>query len=231
MGSMDSRKGLRLTGLTGIVGALLMYAGDMFLYGGYYSGPEFSEYSRKIMSEIPLLRLMIGGAVAPIAVILYSIGFWHIFLAIKTGGKILGTIVFSGLVFMISFGGVFHAGFVYTGLILRAKNAIQDVDLQIIETLLKQASDYLHLLYTISFVFGTISTIFLIYMVLFKKTLYPKWVVLFTPTLLILTSPLARTLPAPVGGILYGGYINFVFLLFFCVSTITLWKYDMKNVK
>jgi hypothetical protein len=229
MRTMDERKRIRLTGLAGILGALLMYAGDMFLYGGFYSGSEFADYSRKIMSEIPVFRLMIGGAVAPIAVILYSIGFWHVFLAVKNGSRVLAAVSFSGLVAMISFGGVFHAGFVYTGLLLRAKRTIHEIDMKIIETLLKQASDYLQLIFMISIIFGTIGTTLFIYTVLFQKTSYPKWMVLFAPGLLIFTSPLARMLPAPVGGILYGGVINFVFLLFFCVSTFTLWNCKIKK--
>ncbi len=34
---------IRYTGVAGISGALLMFAGDMLLYGSFYGGAEFPE--------------------------------------------------------------------------------------------------------------------------------------------------------------------------------------------
>ncbi|NQT27593.1 hypothetical protein HQ585_19720 [candidate division KSB1 bacterium] len=220
---MGEIKLIRLTGFAGILGALLMFTGDMFLYGGFYSGSEYYDYSRRIMGEIPLLRLMIGGAIGPIASILYAIGFWQIYFAIKSAGKILASISFSGFAFMIIIAGSYHSGFVNTGLILRAKASIQQSDLESVKILLSQSIDYLHFLYNIMFVFGTIGTISFLYTIISRKTYYPKWIILFTPTLLLLASSIATYIPSPVGGIIYGGYINLIFLLFFCVSTFSLW--------
>lgn len=221
---MDNLKILRFTGLAGILGAMLMFTGDMFLYGGFYSGAEFSEYSRKIMSEIPLLRLMIGGAIGPIGSILYAIGFWHIFLALKPGSKILSKITFSAFASMMIVGGAFHSGFVNTGLILRAKNSIHAPDLEVMKSLIAQSNTYIHFLYNIIYFLGLIATITYLYVILFKKTYYPKWIVLFTPTLLLFTAPVAKLIPSPAGGIIYGGYNNLTFLLFFCISTVILWN-------
>ncbi|NOX90699.1 MAG: hypothetical protein GXO77_16995, partial [Calditrichaeota bacterium] len=220
---MDELKKLRFTGLAGVLAALLMFAGDMFLYGGFYGGAEYYKVSREIMSEIPLLRLMIGGAIGPIAAILYVIGFWQIFLALKTGSKTLAKITFFAFTSMMIVGGAFHSDFVNTGLILRAKNSINAVDMEVMETLIAQSKTYINFLYQIVFVFGLIGTITFLYAVLFKKTRYPKWIVFFTPTLLTLTAPAARLLPSPVGGIVYGGYTNLSFFLFFCVSMFILW--------
>ncbi len=220
---MDEIKVIRLTGLAGILGAILMFIGDMFLYGGFYSGSEYYEYSRRIMGEIPLLRLMIGGAIGPIASILYAIGFWQIYLAIKSAGKVLASISFSGFAVMSIIAGSYHSGFVNTGLILRARASIQQCDLESVKILLGQSIDYLHFLYNMMFVFGTIGTIIFMFTIIFRKTYYPKWIILFTPTLLLLTSSIAAYIPSPFGGIIYGGYINLIFLLFFCVSTFLLW--------
>jgi hypothetical protein len=214
---------MRLTGLAGLFGALLMFSGDMLLYGGFYGGSEFSEISIQIMGEIPLLRLMIGGAIGPVAAVIYAMGFWQVFLAIKTAGKGLAAITFSGFASMIVLGGTYHAGFVYTGLILRATKAVNEIDLDVMNTLMGQASHYLNFLYNICFVFGAIGTIPFLFVILFRRTHYPKWMVLFTPTLLTFVYPIAQFLPSPVGGIVYGGFFNLTFLIFFCVSTMVLW--------
>jgi len=221
---MTDQKILRLTGLAGITGALLMFTGDMFLYGGFYSGAEFSEQSRIIMGEIPQLRLMIGGALGPVAAILYVTGFWHVYLALKPGGKTLAAIAFVGFACMMIISGAYHAGFTNVGLVLRAKNVVQEIDLGTLERLIEQSWEFGGFLYNILFVFGTIGTIFFLITVIFRKTSYPKWIILFTPTLLVFAAPLAQYIPTPVGGIIYGGYYNLVFLLFFVVSTVILGK-------
>jgi hypothetical protein len=220
---MTISRSIRYTGIAGISGALLMFAGDMLLYGSFHSGAEFPEHSRILMGEIPLLRLMIGGAIGPVAALLYALGFWHVYLAVRDGGKVLAALIFSAFASMMTVGGTYHAGFVTTGLIVRAKNAAHEFDPGVMSTLLDQSDRYLLLLFRMSFVLGALATIMFLYTVLRKKTSYPKWMILFTPTLLIMTARLAVHIPAPVGSILYGGYINLSFLLFFCVSTVVLW--------
>jgi hypothetical protein len=221
---MSIQNTLRLTGCAGIAGVLLMFAGDMLLYGGLYGGPEFLEISRRIMGEIPRARLMAGGIVGPIAASFCALGFWHVYLALRGGGTIPAAVTFAAFASMYVVGGTYHAGFVYTGLIVRAKNAAEGIDSGAIEALLRNSNEYLHLLFTITCILGGIATIAFLYAVLCRKTLYPKWIVLITPTLLILARPLVAQIPAPAGSIIYGGLINLSFLLFFCISTAILWN-------
>jgi len=229
---MNQQKILRITGLAGILAALTGFIAEMLLYGGFYSGSEFYGASRRIMSEISINRLMVGGVLGPIEAIIYIIGFWHVYLALKPGSKLLSQITFAGFSSMMIVGGAFHSAFVYTGLIQRAKNTVQSTDLQIMETLLDQSGDYIHLLYKITFFAGLMGTIALVSAILFRKTLYPKWILFFTPTLLVLAvPPAARLIPAPLGGIIYGGSVSLSFLLFFCVSEIMLWNKLSKDIK
>lgn len=220
---MTAQNTLRLTGCAGIAGVLLMFAGDMLLYGGLYSGPEFLETSRRIMGEIPRARLMAGGMIGPIAAVFCALGFWHLYLAMKSGGRIAAAITLGAFASMYVVGGTYHAGFVHTGLIVRAQSAAGGINPEVIETLLRDSNAYLRLLFAITIVLGIVATIPFLYTVLRGKTLYPKWVVLVTPTLLILAHPLAARIPAPAGSIVYGGLINLSFLLFFSVSTAMLW--------
>lgn len=221
---MSIQTTIRLTGCAGIAGVLLMFAGDMLLYGGLYGGPEFMEASRRIMGEIPLARLMAGGIIGPVAAVFCALGFWHMYLALKSGGTIPAAVTLTAFASMYVVGGAYHAGFVHTGLIMRARNAAQDIDAGAIETLLGNSNEYLRLLFGIAFILGCTATIPFLYTVLRGNTLYPKWIVLATPTLLILTRPFVAQIPAPIGGIIYGGLINLSFLLFFFISTAILWN-------
>jgi len=198
-----------------------MFAGDMLMYGGLYSGADFNVISRKIMSEIPLSRLMIGGMVGPIASVLYSLGFYHVFIALRKGSEFLAKTVLTSFVFMIITAGTFHAGFVNIGLVLKAKNAVNAIDAGVVTTLLHQTNQYVKLLFYISSAFGILGTVLFLFLVLFRKTSYPRWIVFLTPTLLVLTFHIVSYFPAPWGGIIYGGYINMAFFVFFIVSMFT----------
>ena len=229
---MNQQKILRITGLIGMAAALIGFSADVLLYGGFYGGGEFYAVSRKIMSTIPLTRLMLGGALGPIEVIFYIFGFWHIYLALKTGSQWLAQIAFAA--FSASFivgGGAFHSAFVFQGLILRAQNVAEAVDLPVFSSLLTQSSRYMQWLYGMAWAFALVGTIAFVVAILFRKTRYPKWMVFLTPQILVVATPyLFRHIPAPVGGILYGGSVNLSILLFFCVSTALLWNAKIKPV-
>ncbi len=223
---MSKQQLIRLTGVIGIAASLMGFTADWLLYGGFYAGPEFYEFSRKIMSEISNTRLMLGGVLGPIEAAFYIVGFWHIFMALKSGGKILAATTFGGLSWSAIVGtGAYHSAFVFMGLLLRAQNAISNPQVEWFSILMRDSSLYFHLLYNVMFGLGLAATLAFLFLILFRKTCYPKWMALFVPTLWILFLPyVTRYIPAPLGGMLYGGSMNLSFLLYFCVSTVYLWN-------
>lgn len=80
-------KKLRLTGYAGLVGSLLMYAGDMLLYFTTQPLPDLEKDLLPSMGAVPLERLVAGGLAGPLAAVLYIIGFYHLFLRIKETRK------------------------------------------------------------------------------------------------------------------------------------------------
>jgi len=156
---MEIGKQIRLCGWAGVLAAVIGFVAEMLLYGGFYGGAEYYRVSRQIMSEIPLSRLIWGGALGPIEAIFYLIGFWHIYLALKPGSQRLAQIVFAAFSAMMIVGGAFHSAFVYTGLITRALNTVQAVDLPVLKTLLSQSDTYIRLLYRVTFAFGLTGTL------------------------------------------------------------------------
>ncbi len=230
---MNEQKLLRLTGLIGVLAALMGFIADWLLYGGFYGGAEFFIISRKIMSAISNTRLMAGGLLGPIEAAFYIIGFGHIYLALRPGGKTLAAITFGGLSWSVIVGaGAYHSAFVFKGLLLRTQNAMADPRPDWFQALLNDAAQYMHLLYNVMFILGLAATFTFLFLILFRKTLYPKWMVLFVPTLWILVLPqIAENIPAPVGGMLLGGSMNLSFLIYFVISTILLWRKELNNNK
>ena len=81
-------KQIIITGIIGIIAALLMFAGDMFLYFTTETISNFEEgIIIKTLGEVSNARLTIGGLIGPFAAFLYIIGFYQIYLAIKPSHK------------------------------------------------------------------------------------------------------------------------------------------------
>ena len=73
---------LLMTLIVGLLGATLMFCGDMMLY---YDKNDFEQSGSlepivAIMKTLPRKRVMLGGWIGPVAAFLYCIGFYHIVL-------------------------------------------------------------------------------------------------------------------------------------------------------
>jgi hypothetical protein len=200
---------LQLLSLLGILGSLLMFSGDMLLYFAPVSGLEYDSIAR--MGTMPIGRLIAGGLMGPIASVFSIIGGYLFYMIFRSVNKIIAIILFISFAILFIFAGTYHALFPNFGFIGRLPESLQTQQLLFIKT-------YKESLYTVIFICGTFWTLLLFYLVFFKKTIYPKWMLLFTPTLLIMLSqPLKNYIPYPLGAIIYGGWINLCFMLFFIV--------------
>ncbi|WP_321163009.1 DUF6796 family protein [Peptoniphilus mikwangii] len=75
---------LQITLLAGLLGAILMFLGDMTLYydKNDYSSDDGLSSIIGIMKNVSRKRLYIGGMLGPISAFLYCVGFYHIVLFI-----------------------------------------------------------------------------------------------------------------------------------------------------
>jgi hypothetical protein len=200
---------LQLFSLFGILGSLLMFSGDMMLYFEPVSGLEYNSIAR--MGTMPIERLIAGGLMGPFASIFSIIGGYLFYMIFRSVNKTIAIILFICFAIFFIFGGTYHALFPNFGFVGRLPESLQTQQLLFIKT-------YKESLYTVIFICGTFWTLLLFYLILFKKTIYPKWMLLFTPTLLIMVSqPLKNYIPYPLGAVIYGGWINLCFMLFFIV--------------
>ena len=214
---------LQLLSLFGILGSLLMFTGDMLLYYEPVSGLEYDSAAR--MSTMPIERLIAGGIIGPVASIFSIISGYLFYMIFRSVNKILAIFLFVIFAIMFVFAGSYHAMFPNMGFIGRLPESLQPQQLIFIRTYLKSINTLIYLL-------GIFWTGILFYLVIFKKTQYPIWMLLFTPTLLILLSSLIKnTIPYPYGAIVYGGWINLCFMLFFIVCFLHFSKFKGKPGK
>ena len=212
----------QLFSIFGIIGSLLMFIGDMLLYFEPVSGLDYNSIAK--MSTMPIDRLIAGGLIGPIASIFYLIGGYIFYIVFRPVNKVLASILFACFAIMFILAGSYHAMFPNFGFIGRLPEALQSQQLLFIHT-------YLGLIYTVIYIFGIFWTLLLFYLVIFKKSLYPIWMLLFTPTLLVLLSQsLKDYIPYPLGAIIYGGWINLCFMLFFIVCFLHFSRKRIKSV-
>ncbi|WP_373728530.1 DUF6796 family protein, partial [Bacteroides heparinolyticus] len=110
-------KNLRLTGYAGLAGSLLMYAGDMLLYFTTQPIPDVDNDLLPSMGSVPLERLFVGGLMGPLAAVLYIIGFYHLYLRVKTAKRTTAFWMYVSLSLSVLIGGAFHAFFPAFGIV------------------------------------------------------------------------------------------------------------------
>ena len=200
---------LQMYSLSGILGSLLMFTGDMILYYEPVSGHDYDSVA--VMSTMPIERLVAGGLIGPFASIFSIIGGYIFYLVFRSAHKLLAKILFASFAILFIVAGTYHTVFANYGIIGRLPEPLQSQQLLLFRT-------YMEAIYTVIYISGVFWTLLLFYVVIFKKSLYPKWMLLFTPTLLLLLSQsLKDYIPYPLGAVIYGGWINLCFMLFFIV--------------
>ena len=211
---------VRLCCLSGLAGSLLFLTGDMLFYGSTTSGSAFHVYQEMANRSVTLL--VVGGELGPIAALFSAFGMGIFYLTLAPAGKrpaLLTTIL---LAIMILIGGSYHAVFTNFGFAAKVADETSGEGLHTEVATLWNALSYP------MYAAGAAGTALAFVIVLCRKTHFPRWLLLFFPTILSLASSVFRTyfvrIPAPLGGILRGGWINGTFVVFFMICTFVFWR-------
>jgi hypothetical protein len=210
----------RLAGLAGLFGALLFFCGDMLFYGHFGAGATFHDGMQRVVQQASLTRLFTGGLVGPIAAGLCIIGFWHVGANVTPRSPLLGRLIFYSLAAMMVVGSAVHALWVPRGLATKYEIPLRAYAPDLFAALRR----YWEVAYDLAAVPAYIGAVLLLFAVLFKRSVYPRWTILANFGLLSLLEPLATRVPAPLGAILVGGFTNLSIAVFFLVSVLSTWS-------
>jgi hypothetical protein len=208
-----------MAGLSGLVGALLFFTGDMLFYGYVGSGAGFPAGMVATVATDSSTRLVVGGLLGMPAACLCIVGFWHVRGNVKRSSPFLRELLFLSFAAMMVAGSAIHTLWTAKGLAIKYCSD-GGASCSAVITALRS---YWNVTYNIGAAPGYVGAVLLILLVAFGKTRYPKWTVLANPAILLLLSPLANATPAPVGAILVGGFTNLTIAVFFLVSLVTTW--------
>ena len=212
----------RTAGIVGLVGAIVLFVGDMLLYGHLGSATDFWDGVRRVAVQAPLARFFVGGLLGPVGAVLYLAGFWHVYLNTRQAGRLGAKVMLVGLTAMIVMGGAYHVVWVVRMLSFRYGVA----DVAGLNSFVDALGSYMATVNNAAEVPGYLVCPILVVLVLTGRSRYPRWTVLVNPGLLMIFrfSGVTSSLPAPFGAVILGGYINLTFCVFFAVSIITTWK-------
>ena len=196
----------------GLLGALLMFCGDMTLY---FDKNDYEQNGTiqpiiDIMKKLPKIRVMIGGWIGPIAAFLYCIGFYHIVLIAEEAHHTLAFIAFLLACLGIIAGGAYHSHCAYLGLLGQDE---QKEDLKIVMS-------YFQKLPIILYGGEGLGLLILLFLVVTGKTILPAWMAVLTPGVLFLLKPLARKLPKGLHMVICGGFSNLIFVVYYLVMLV-----------
>jgi hypothetical protein len=210
----------RLCCLSGLLGGVVFLVGDMLFYGSWSSGADF--HSFRVMAGRPDAELVVGGALGPAAALFSAFGMGIFYLTLESAGRKLAFTAAVLLAVMMLIGSSYHAVFAVFGF---ASKVAEPATRQ---TLLAQIASLRDTISYPMYVTGLAGTALVYFLALSKRTRFPQWLLLFLPTTLSMASDAFRTLfvriPAPLGGIIRGGWINGSFVVFFALATCVFWR-------
>ena len=207
---------MRIMGFAGILGALILFAGDMLFYF------DANSTDLKVnMGNVSDLRIKLSGISALIATWLYLLGLIQVYYAFSTSSKSARNMVIISFAGILTSYGVIHGA--YVAIATTAKLAVlHNINIIDATALASEANQMLRIL--IYPIFALFSFVF-IKEVWKKRTLYPRWIIFFFPLVPFLFQGLIKKM---VSGsmeiIIMGGFLNLIVLIFFAASTVALWN-------
>ncbi len=244
MTGTGSLKWLRLTGIAGIVGAIMWIIGDILIIGAEAQPSDFpfvlGMYADQIdvarasaMLPISESRLAAGALIANIGIIFYLIGSWHIFRGLLPAGRRWAWAMFVLLVAGFAWSPLGHAAYYYLGMVYKA---IENTPPESHAALLELASQF-HTVLLIAFnlvlVTCGVALLAISITVALGRTAWPRWFALIiNPLSLVgIGTVIGLISPEPVRTWLSGAAFNIGFLVVFLMSTILLWGGGRKAAK
>jgi hypothetical protein len=228
---------VRLSGMAGILGAILWTLGDALIIGAQAAGgelsPALSSHAGQIHLDIAVMmlsssepRLAAGALVADVGIVFYLAGCWHLLQGLLPAGRLWAWPCFALLVCGNAWSPLGHAGFYYLGMVYKTlAQAPADAQAALLEL-----SDQFHRVLTIAWLLAVVTlglALLLLGAVIARgRSAWPRWFALVANplSLVVIGTVIARVLPEPSHTWLLGAGFNLGWLVVYALSTALLWN-------
>lgn len=209
-----------LTGLVGIFAAIMTGAGEFLLhYSDLANYADDGQYA--FLLNVSEWRLTSGHFIGVLAAPLYLIGMWHMYLGLKPYNQKAAFILFVISSYGFVLGAVWMGS--RSGIALLAQANAENSS-EALVTLINYYILHSETLLQVIRVTTLLTSVGFIIMVLSGKTLYPKWMALFNPIVLLIMSFVVFAVAPSIGKYTLPIALNVGYFLFFTISTMLLAK-------
>ncbi len=221
---MDQKKQIKYCMLIAIVACAGAFLSDILMLAVPLGGMEYFSSYKLNMIRISSDRLFIGNTLGVVFIPLELFGFWALYLMIKKYQQFLASLILFTLSFSMMAGIAYHANFAFYGIGLQTHELIKN---DMTKFMIGKFELFHGILYQMMGLFYGIGSTAFIILIIWKKTIFKKWHVLFAPIILLIVARyLLSLIPSPLGGYIAPGYGNITNSLFFIFLTIVFWKHN-----
>jgi hypothetical protein len=208
---------LRLSGISGILGAILFIFGDLL----YNHVPGSKNSPALKMSKMPESRLLTAGILGLIGCWFYILASLHLYIAFRPSGDLFAFILLLSITAVMICYGISHTA--YFAIATGAK--VADKLGSDAETGGKLGNNFFKRLVYITYIPVSIFSVMMIFGIITGRSMYPRWMVVFLPIVIyLLKTPITRILKGRLREILNDSYDNLVLFIFYIISTVVLWN-------
>ncbi len=225
--SAQQRKLLIMTGIVASLGALMVGVGEFMFQFSARGGYEGTDY--RYFLDVSRSRLSWGHFIGVLAAPLYLVGYWHIAQMLRPAGRWLAALVFGLGAYAFIIGNVWLGGRVNLALTVKTRESAP-VDAQtIFSDLLSDISAHNEPLIAIVRVLVLIVSIMMIYGIFTGRTPYPRWIIIFTPVVILIQIFALYSLVPGIGVYLLPAAMNIAHVIFFVLSTQAAFRIQVAN--
>jgi hypothetical protein len=221
------RKLLIVTGIAATLGALVVGIGEFMFQFSPRGGYEGSDY--RYFLDVSHSRLSWGHFIGVLAAPLYLIGYWHIAQILRPVGRWLAASVFGLGAYAFIIGNVWLGGRVNLALTVKARELAPTDTQTLFSDLLQDLSAHNEPLIAIVRVLVLIISVLMIYGILTGRSAYPRWLIIFTPIVILIQIFALYALLPNVGVYLLPAAMNIAHFIFFAFSTWAAFRIQVTN--
>lgn len=216
---LKKSKLILIISLLGITSVLITIISDFILIGKANSAYDFLLLGTESMWDISTIRIAIGAFIGVVVLPFQLLGLIPAYFALKPAGKVLPVIMVIVNAHTLLMGVAFHISYAFigSGWTLHYK---QDAAL-ITSDLMELYDRYWMVLAVIMTAELLFASIIYSIIILKGKSLFPRWMAVFSPLAIVLiVLPLIFLLPYPVGGFIAPACLNISTLIFFLLTLV-----------
>lgn len=237
MTERDRLRLIRMTGIAGIIGAILWTAGDALIIGAKTGASDYplllKTYADRIAFDaVPMMlpssesRLAAGALIADVGIVFYLAGCWHLLQGLRPAGRWWRWSAFGLLICGNAWSPLGHAGFYYVGMVYKT---LLETPATAHAALLDLGDRFYHVLliaWLLPVVTLGIALLLLGIAIALGRTAWPRWfAAIANPVSLVgIGMLIAFISPDPVRTWLDGAAFNLGWLVLYAISTALLWN-------